>query len=352
MRFTQKKIQIYFRRAYLLGHYPSLIKIIFSKKKKLIYYGFLGDRNFGDELVFLATKKLFNDCVLIPYLRHMPVLTKAYCKLFPDSVDGVIIGGGTIIRGFSSDKAYFKKLSRKNKPLFFHGTGTDEHLMDKTFWPSFINNNTYGGLRGPQSQMSLKKNGFNFKQLGDAGLYLDRGLKNSIKKKIIIINFGTHKLIEELLQSRKQIIQFLKSESVAEYKIVYLPLHSKDLTLGLALKTEIENLEVLQLAHSYEETLDLIKEAEFCIGERLHFTVMSVMANTPFISMNYDNKHEDFLESVALKSYGFPPNTINVKLIDTLFKARQTAINWTEINGIIDDFKSEQEVEKAKFLRS
>lgn len=352
MRLTKKKLKIYFSRAYLLGHYPSIFKIHFSKKKRILYYGFLGDRNFGDEMVYLAAKVLFSDCLLIPYLRHMPVLIKVYCKLFPNSIDGIIIGGGTIIRAFSSDKNYFKKVSAMGKPIFFHGTGVDEHVMDKSFWLSFISSNAYGGLRGAKSQQGLEKNGFHFKQIGDAALYLDRGLQNETRQKIIVINFGTHNVLYELSHSRSQIIQFLKSEKVKDYKLVYVPLHVKDVKLGCALKLEIKHLELLSLADSYEELLELMKTADFCIGERLHFTVMSVLANTNFISVNYDQKHADFLESLHLEKFGFSAFDINTKVIERIFERKSEMIDWSKVNTKIDDLKLIHESERNRFLNS
>jgi polysaccharide pyruvyl transferase WcaK-like protein len=344
------KIKIFTKRAYFLNHFPSLLSVIFSRKKKLIYYGFLGDGNFGDEMVFMATKNLFKDCVVIPYQRHMPFMIKLYCKLFNDNINGIIIGGGTIIRSFSADKIYYKKLVSQNKPVFFHGTGADEHLMDKVFWPSILTSDFYGGLRGPQSQLALEQIGFNFKQIGDAGLYLKESANPVKKKKVIIVNFGTHKALQVLLYSRSQIIEFLKEQVTKDYKIVYLPLHSIDFDLGKSLRVEIPELELLDIATSYKKTLELMSEAEFCIGERLHFIVMSILANTNFISINYDDKHADFLKSLDLENFGFSPNNITTKIIKKSFDNQVSVINWAGVNANIERLKLIHDSERDLFL--
>jgi len=346
------KIKNFIKRAYLLNHFPSVVQIIFSRKKNIIYYGFLGDGNFGDELVFEATKELFKDNLVIPFQRHMPIVTKVYCKMFPNSIHGIIIGGGTLIRGFNADKNYYKNLVNKGKPVFFHGTGTDKNLLDTEFWESFIQQKKYGGVRGPLSIQYLKKNNFNFKEIGDAALFLERNSENIIKKKEIIINFGTHKPDAELLRSRNEIIKFLKSIKDKNYKLIYLPLHSIDLELGNILKEEINELKVLDIAESYKDTLKLIAEAEFCIGERLHFNVMNILANTNFISINYDNKHVDFLKSLDLEAYGYFPKDINCELIQSIFENTDQLINWLEVNDKVDELKTKQKSEKTLFLEN
>lgn len=347
-----KKVKNFIKRAYFLNHFPSLFQIIFSRKKNIVYYGFLGDGNFGDELVFEATKELFKDNLVIPFQRHMPLGIKAYCKMFPDSIHGIIVGGGTLIRAFNADKNYYKNLVKKGKPVFFHGTGTDKNLLDTEFWNTFIQKKKYGGVRGPLSIQYLKKNNFNFKEIGDAALFLNRISEHIIKKKEIIINFGTHKPDAELLRSRIEIIKFLKSINDKNYKLIYLPLHSIDLELGNILKSEIKELEVLDIAESYKDTLKLISEAEFCIGERLHFNVMNILANTNFISINYDNKHVDFLKSLNIEVFGYSPKDINCELIQSIFENTNKSINWLEVNDKVDKLKTKQESEKALFLEN
>ncbi|MFN3380715.1 MAG: hypothetical protein ACK41O_14765, partial [Runella zeae] len=63
------KIKSYIVEAYLLNHYPSLLSFLLTKKQILVYYGFLGDKNFGDELVYESAKILFCDFMLIPYKK-------------------------------------------------------------------------------------------------------------------------------------------------------------------------------------------------------------------------------------------------------------------------------------------
>jgi polysaccharide pyruvyl transferase WcaK-like protein len=345
-----KRIVKIIKTTYFLNHFPKFITVLFTNKKKLLYYGFLGDGNFGDELVFKATKTLFKDCELIPYKRHMPILTKIYCRFFTGSIDGVVIGGGTLIRKFNSDKLYFKSLVAKGKPVFLHGTGADERIMDKKFWPSFLNNDFNGGVRGPQSQLALQNTGFDFRQLGDAALYLHEDLSKIDKKKLIVVNFGTHNVMEELNHSRGEIIKFLNIKSVEGYRLVYLPLHRIDYDLGKALHSEIPNMELLDIAHSYKSTLDLMSMAEFCLGERLHFVVMSVLANTDFLSINYDPKHDDFLTSLDLDGFGFSPKNIQLLQIEEIFNKKEGAIDWDKINTKIKELKSVHNSEKNSFI--
>ena len=345
-----KRIIFIIKATYFLNHFPNVFTLMFSNRKKLIYYGFLGDGNFGDEMVFMATKKLFNDSLIIPFQRHMPLMIKLYCKLYIDSIDGVIVGGGTLIGRFNADKGYYEKLISLGKPVFLHGTGVDEQLKNRTFWLSFFKNSFHGGLRGPQSQFTIRNTGFNCKQMGDAGLYLN-GIEHTMqKKKLIIVNFGTHEVVQDLGYSRSQIIEFLNSEILVNYKIMYLPMHSIDYDIGKSLQSEINGLEVLSIADNYQSSLKLMSEAEFCIGERLHFVVMSVLANTNFMSINYHPKHEDFLKSLDLESFGYHPKSVDSKVVERIFIEQGDVVDWSEINVKIKELKRVHESEKNSFL--
>ena len=68
---TLRSLAKYHEEAYQLGHFPSLTSLL-GKQKIYAYYGFLGDRNFGDELVYEAAKRLFHPAILLPIKRRMP----------------------------------------------------------------------------------------------------------------------------------------------------------------------------------------------------------------------------------------------------------------------------------------
>ena len=106
-----KKLKIFYKEAYQLEHFPSFIKILFTNTKIFIYYGFLGDGNFGDELVFEASKELFKPHILLPYKKRMPIILKLFAHLFISKIAGVIVGGGTLIGQRFYEYDYFKKTS-------------------------------------------------------------------------------------------------------------------------------------------------------------------------------------------------------------------------------------------------
>ncbi len=100
------KFIAYYKVSYLSGNFPSLLSILLSNKRVLIYYGFLGDKNFGDELVFESAKKLFSSSILLPVRKRMPIHLAIFARLCKKRVSGLVIGGGTLI-GPLWDKEFY-----------------------------------------------------------------------------------------------------------------------------------------------------------------------------------------------------------------------------------------------------
>lgn len=347
-----KKIINYYRRAYGMGHFPSFFSIIFSRKRILIYYGFLGDGNFGDELVYMATKSLFEKDLLIPYKRHMPILTKAILNLNPTMIDGVVIGGGTLLRPFYSDKKFFSKIAQLKGRMFFHGTGTDDEIVGNDFWQTLNHLKFYGGVRGPLSQQVSHKYQFDFDAIGDAAFYLFKDndlLKNRTSSKVVLINYGTHVVLKDLENSRREIEQFLSFYSKKGFTINYLPFHNTDIKLGEDLISKYPFINMLKIPQNYNEALAYFNDAEFAIGERLHFSVMCAMANTPFVSINYGYKHNDFLQSIKGASFGLKPQEVKMDQLITFYENKDTLYNWNDINEILLKFRKKHETQRILF---
>src|SRR3954468_17291416 len=94
------KIRSYYKIAYTMDHFPSIIKLLLTNKKIFAYYGFLGDGNFGDELVFESCKKLFNPHILVPLRKRMPLSMILFTRIFKNRFSGIVIGGGTLFNRY------------------------------------------------------------------------------------------------------------------------------------------------------------------------------------------------------------------------------------------------------------
>lgn len=338
------KVRNYYVRAYKLGHFPNFINTIFSKRKKYLYVGFLGDGNYGDELVYEAAKEILDQDILIPYQRHMPFGFKIYCQFFWRNISGCIIGGGTLIGSKPHNSDFLLKLLKYRIPFFIHGTGVNNKL-DIEYWNSFFENIVYGGVRGPISLRNLNKKNSNMHYIGDAAFSLFCNKVTLTKKqntKKILINFGSHLIYDKIDRSRFEIEQFAKHCILKGYYVEFLPYHSIDIILGNELKMRLPEINVLPIPNNYSEVFSLFNDCEFAIGERLHFSITALLCNCCFLSINYDEKHYDFLESINIGFAGIGIECTNFENIELFFNTKDELFNWEEINNNLNLYKTKQ----------
>lgn len=338
-----------------MGHFPNFMKVIFSNKKILVYHGFLGDRNFGDELVYKATKSLNNSFWIIPIQRHMPILLKLYCIIFWRRISGVIIGGGTLMRSNLHKNNFILKLVNSGRKVFFHGTGVDEIVGAKEYCIEILFKEFYGGVRGPLSINNISTNlNLSIDAIGDAafGLYTGNLQVRKIENKSILINFGTHVEISELIKCRNEVELFANYCLKKGYDVLFLPMHEIDIKCGHTLKKSIPQLVILEIPNEYDEAISHFKNCSFAVGERLHFNILSLMGGCPFLSINYDKKHIDFLESCDISFAGSSIEDISKLQLVDFFENKTKLFNWKMINDKLLLYNSKQKEEFNKFINS
>lgn len=351
MTFIQK-IKHYYKQAYLMGHFPSIGEILFGKKQILVYYGFLGDGNVGDELCYESIKKLFIDCVVVPVKRHMPITvrflfhTNLHKIIFCKKIKGIIIGGGTMIGNVPT---YIHVFLTYNVPIYIHGSGAYKNIK-KEFWNTVFSGNCFGGVRGTLSKEYIMS-ALNLETpvIGDAAFFLfDKSLQKQTDRKYILVNFGTHQYSSLSKNARQEIIRFLEKAIIRGNKVVYLPFHSIDFQIGLKVKTKLPQITLLNIPRSFNEVTNIFNEAIFAIGERLHFSIVSSMFRCPFLAVAYSDKHFDFLTSINANYAGFNFEDISVDNIEKYYVSAHKTFDWDMIEQKIGDYKNMQLFEKQK----
>jgi len=345
-----RKIEHYYKRAYLMGHYPSLSSVLFTDKKIFVYYGFLGDNNYGDELVYHATKAVFKDDILLPVSRYMPVALRLFVALNKGKIAGLAVGGGTLIgRFYMSD--FFKDLVDSGKSVYVHGTGVKETIGEQKPWAAVLRNKLFGGVRGPLSveNISVIKKDMNI--AGDAAFALFSDLKFVERKdnKKVLINLGTHAPYPGQEFFRKEFNDFITFLISNGYTVNYLPFHEIDLELGQGLKALFPEINILDQPDGFEECAAVFADSIFAIGERLHFTVMAIMTRNPFISLNYAKKHEDLLLSLSIPEVGLSPEDASCEQMIHALNTRDD-FQWDDIRKKMIGYKEFQFEEVQKFI--
>lgn len=348
-----RKIKTYIGRAYLNGHFPSFWDLYFSRKQIFAYYGFLGDKNFGDELVFLGTKYLFKDCVLLPILHHSPLHVKLFRHFFDKRVNGIVIGGGTLIGPYFVEKEFFEKVFARQVPVFFHGTGVTPTTKFHSLWNRLIAGADFGGLRGELSLIRTKEGvGVQKKVVGDACFALyETPPKANAKKQVILINYGAHNNYEGQDECKYELLQFAKAMSNKGYEIHFLPMHEIDMEEAKLFEQQVEGVKTLPVPERYDNVRELFMKYEFAVGVRLHFIAMAILCHVPFFSINYKDKHDDLLQSLDLGFAGRRSVETNCQSIMEMFE-KQNAFNWPKIDKKLHNLQSRQRAEFGSIIKS
>lgn len=345
------KIKKYYIQAYKSSFYPSFSELFFSKKNIVAYYGFLGDKNFGDEWVHQAAKQLFAEHTLLPIQRMMPIRGILIKTLFNHKIKGIVIGGGTLI----GPKFWFEEfvaLKIKNKPLFLHGTGVHKLPDFNKNWQIMLKDGFFGGVRGYSSVKNLAEEELSATAVGDAAFAMfsrNPDLKRNGNK--VLINLGTHVPYNGEDKVRSAIRTFIAYLIDNKYQPVFYPFHSEDIEQANKLKVQFPQIQILGIPSYYHEVVEVFEEAIFAVGERLHFSVMAMMSGCPNYAINYDTKHYDMLESLQAEDFGHSPEVTNFDDIKNTFENRESQ-DFSSIFSIIENFRSLQVEESEKFIKS
>ncbi len=341
----------YYKEAYRLGHFPSLSRML-SGEKIFAYYGFLGDRNYGDELVFESARHLFAPGIVLPVRRRMPIHLAYLAKAHKDRFAGVIIGGGTLIGPSFYNQHFFEDMRKLGKPIYMHGTGIQKQPAWNNAWKTYLSGKIFGGVRGPLSVGNMSGFREDVNITGDAAFAMFEmatAVCANKESRTVLVNCGAHDPFPYMDQSRQAIEEFVGSLLQSGYQVQFMPCHSVDVELGEALRRRHPAVVLLEIPKVYDEALEHFRKAAFAVGERLHFTAMGILTGCPFLSVNYSAKHDDLLASVELAKAGAAPADVTLRKIQSAFEQRQE-FDWVNVFRLIDKYKKFQLSERAAFI--
>jgi polysaccharide pyruvyl transferase WcaK-like protein len=318
--------------------------------KKILYVGFLGHNNLGDELLFDLFEEMSGK-----YLNtntYQISATSPYSfsalKRFDNKYDIYILGGGSLFTPSFSYINYIYKAVKQNKKVIIWGSGIDRipkkyidnlhiqedfdvrNIIDKNnrkMLIEIIEHSVWCGVRGPLTYKFLKAIGANMDKVeisGDPGLLLDvdNGTSSFLwgnNEKIIGVNWAIHK--DKLrnmheIEVENQLAVTLKDYILQGYKIYMYSLWKKDIEVSNRLYRKInDNVNVIHDTRLYNqnELMGLMKNFHFTINYRLHASVISCASGVPYISLGNRFKDLDFAHSIDLKELVISTESLNIK---------------------------------------
>ena len=328
--------------------------------KKILYLGWIGHKNLGDELIWEIFNNLCNSYLDFDY----QVTPSTPDIMLKDTInyDTIVLGGGSIL--IPEYINWIHHAIEINKKIMIWGTGYDDEekqfvdLLANSSMPSclyddkimaqlkdIVDKSKYTGVRGPLTYNLLKSANVNMEKVylsGDPGLLLAPSrfisryspiIKFNSKDKIIALNWGTsynniygkdEKYVEDQLA---EVCKILLAQS---YKIYMYIMWPEDIIFSKSLynKLEYTNDVILDTnLYSAAELSKILQKCTLSINFKLHGNIISAAAGVPFVCLGYRSKCFDFVKSIDLNELIVPTDE---KL---MVKDIQRAIEFINFNS-------------------
>ncbi len=334
--------------------------------QKILYLGWIGFGNLGDELLWHQFRNL---CA-----KHIPDNEIQITPSFPgvdiralDKYDLVVLGGGSLFL-----PGYLEILNQAHilgKKIMIWGTGVDwigkqqlEKLLqnepidlkenfkdkDKELLQRVLEKASFVGVRGPLTKgvihKLMEKNKSEVEVIGDPGLLLVNS-KPKEKEQIIGINWGTtfnrmyggnEELVEnELVEVGKELIQ-------SGYKLLIYTVWTNDIEACERLNNKIndkKNVTLDKTAYKEQQLISLLSKCYLTVNFKLHANLLSYAAGTPSIPLGYRFKVYDFCSLLELQHYIVSTDSPSIQT-DIFHRIRLIETRYKQIN---EKYKRKQE---------
>jgi hypothetical protein len=303
-------IRRYVRYAYL-REAAAYRQALDRQRPQLRYVGWLGHKNFGDEILFQAFRReLFDECLLLPHDDFSPLSAIAA----PGRAAAMVLGGGTLIND-SGHLGPLEQAHREELPFFVFGTGVSDpeywgkfpgaRRVDVDGWLGMLSSAQYIGVRGPRSCAWLHAHGIaNAEVIGDPALSISAPARPAASGEapVLGVNLGTH---DPVLGAKgadfNAVLELIRVVIARGWKVKYLAMHPIDQAIGQQLQQAVKH-PAFALTPFNPDTQAMVREIGSCqclVGERLHATIVACALDVPNITLSYQPKCLDFLESIG-----------------------------------------------------
>jgi polysaccharide pyruvyl transferase WcaK-like protein len=326
------------------------------------YIGWLGYKNFGDEVIYEAFNKLFPQLKILLYTDYKRVdsieliLYRKFIKR-QNFYNFVFLGGGTLINRQLYLDWFQHALERGHQGIVF-GTGVcdpsfwSEQRPDINYtqmmadWVAVLQKVTYVSVRGPKSARILESHGISQpKVIGDPALSACTPRSpNSPKNRRLAINLGSHGFIWGSQEKINEVIAKLAKYFLRNgWQVEFIPMHPIDFQIGLDMiqRFDLHEVSIWKDFQNIDETINRIKTYDILVGQRLHSVVIACGCGVPAIALEYQPKCSDFMESIEMQK--FSVKTDDLELDKLLSLMNDIDKNYTE--------HCEQLISKCKYYQ-
>ncbi|MBI1823694.1 MAG: polysaccharide pyruvyl transferase family protein [Nitrospirae bacterium] len=314
--------------------------LIRRSRNNILYGGWLGHQNFGDEAVFSGIQSLFWEHRTIFNSDGVDRLllsdhVKEYC--FSD----FMIGGGTLInRSKWRFLGNLQNAVRRNKEILVFGTGVanpdfwmgrrDVWQDSSEFWKGILKDASFVGVRGPSSQEILSSWGIpDVKVIGDPVLvYGIEHPSTEEPQKRLGLNCGVTRNVlwgksdENVIVFFSDLCKYFREKGWEISFFSVFPEDTRFIREVIRRYNPDEPIEVFEAyLHSTEDALKYFEKVDVFLGEKLHSCVAAACTYTPFVTLEYRPKCLDFAKSVGMEAWCMRTDQLN--LMDSVSKVEE-----------------------------
>lgn len=303
--------------------------------KKILYLGWLGYHNFGDEWMWNMFDQLSKQYLSANKYQVIPSLPGVDIHDI-SAYDTIVLGGGSLLVPGYMDILY--EAVQKRKKILIWGSGHDRlHRLliheDGSYTPEAENDNKlfheqirvviencdFCSIRGPWTYQYLEQCAVSMEAVSISGdpalLCLPTSIQpniSHIQKRWIGINWGTshNRVYGKNEQYVEDCLAFAAQRWIRQgYDIYLYVVWDADQEVCQRLQQKIgfpERVVFDPHIHSLQLYLELMQRFVFTVNFKLHANILSAVANIPFICLGYRFKSYDFIHSINAPQFIIP----------------------------------------------
>lgn len=351
-----------------------------KQKRRIIYLGWLGFANYGDDLLLYVWQKVLNNRLEVraplqnsDYLRHVCRYFIGLARLI-GTERIILLGGGTTL-GFENWAAHLRRAQRyyRTRRVVVVGAGAAESNDEYAFgiqsagWKqwSAIDGLGVWGVRGPLTQVELRERiAVESPVTGDPALMYPflidsdsvdtaaRGATSGAASHSELgVCVGSHHSTRFDLEKIAAAIQAaIPTAAFTTVRLFQLSVSDRDVTTQLAgmLGDLVSGIHVYE--GNIENTTAAIRQCSTFVSERLHGAIVAVSFGVPTVTLAYASKCDDFWLSVSGQRPSVTPSSTVEQIRRAIVGAASTAerLDLFENAAIL----GRQSMEVAEHLRA
>lgn len=319
------------RRAAAVGRDLHRLSRLVRTRPEVLYVGFPGRGNVGDDALFDANRLLLGQDRLPVAPVSGPVLdlgVRAFARRSPAPTT-LLLGGGTVVgRTDWRERLHHLRRLLPGSQVHVSGAGVEEpdfsgagryaESDELLAWADLLGDSR-AGVRGPRSARLLQQVGVDAVVVGDPVLALGPESPSAgVEEDLVGVNVAWPEDVYG--GDRRAVVRDLATaiRSLLErgFRVRLLPMEAADEAVARGLMADLpgrlaSRAHAHALPRSYAELSSLVADCSVVVGQRLHTTIAAHAAFVPGLSVAYRPKCFDHLEAVDRLEWGMSSDALD-----------------------------------------